>query len=420
MVVNNYRKGDYAPYLFKTINDGQSWERVVDGSDAKGYALSFIQDPVEPNLLFLGTENGLWVSIDAGATWTQFGNGFPSVSTMDLKIQETESALIVGTFGRAIWVLDDLLTLREIAGQRISQPITALPMNDAVQVKGLFINPPGNIWSGFNTTFEGANKVFQKTEIPVFIKDVSKTGTEISVSIYDSKQRLIKHLEASELQTGLNYLIWRLDEQSASLPGAWVHEYSRGIPVLPGSYSIVVSDGSVSDSTMVQVIPDPRFDLDPAIDEALYAYQKESDVQVAKLSEALNGLDSKMQRVVKLEEQLTEMDYDADHALMKEVAAIKAKIEEVKAQGRTPRPDRQVGAWQTLEVSAYSKLGEAMSIAMSRMAAPSEQEQQRLAEAAALVNAFSDRVSQFDSGAWNSFMATARKYPVSWLNEKEK
>lgn len=419
MVVNNYRKGDYAPYLFKTTNDGKSWERVIDGSDVKGYALSFIQDLVEPNLLFLGTENGLWISIDAGATWTQFGNGFPSVSTMDLKIQERESALIVGTFGRAIWVLDDLLTLREIAGKRITQPITALPMNDAVQVKGLFINPPGNIWSGFNTTFEGANKVFQKTEIPIFIKDASKTGTEVSVSIYDKNQRLIKQLEASDLHTGLNYLIWKLDEQASSLPGAWIHEYSRGIPILPGSYSIVVSNGSASDTTSVQVLPDPRFDLDPAVDEALYTYEKAVYVQVERLSEALNGLDSKMQRVVKLEEQLAAMNYATDHALMKEVAIIKGKIEEVKVMGRTSRPKRQVGAWQTLEVTAYSKVSEALSIAMSRMTAPSNQEKQRLTEAGELVSAFSERVSQFDAEEWKSFMATALQYPVSWLDEVE-
>jgi hypothetical protein len=339
---------------------------------------------------------------------------------MDLKIQQTESALIVGTFGRAIWVLDDLLTLREIAGGRITKPITALPMNDAVQVKGLFINPPGNIWSGFNTTFEGENKVFQKTEIPVFIQDNGQTGTDVTVAIYDSEQRQINELKASNLTSGLNYIVWRLDEKGASLPGAWVHEYSRDIPVLPGDYSIVVSDGTSTDTTTVKVIPDPRFDLDQAVDEALYAYQKSVDEQVATLSLALNNLESKMQRVEKLEGQLLAMNYTSEHALMKSVASIKTKIAEVKAAGRTPRPDRQVGAWQTLEVTAYSKLREAMSIARSRLEPPSQQEQQRLEEAAELVNAFSDKVNQLDAKEWKSFMETAAKYQVSWLDESNK
>ncbi len=145
VVVNDYRKGDYAPYLFKATDFGETWIRMVDESNVKGYALTVIQDPVEPKLVFLGTENGLWLSFDEGESWEQFKNGFPSVSTMDLKIQEPESALIVGTFGRAIWVLDDLLSLREIASNRLNDGLTAMPMNDAVQVKGLFINPPGNI-----------------------------------------------------------------------------------------------------------------------------------------------------------------------------------------------------------------------------------------------------------------------------------
>lgn len=102
LVVNNYRKGDYRPYLFRTDDYGASWTNVVDPAVVKGYALSFIQDPVEPDLQFLGTENGLWVSGDDGAHWQQVQNGFPSVSTMDLKIQRRESALVIGTFGRAI------------------------------------------------------------------------------------------------------------------------------------------------------------------------------------------------------------------------------------------------------------------------------------------------------------------------------
>ena len=87
VIANNYRKGDYKPYLFRTTDYGKTWSSMVDSTQVKGYTLSFIQDPVEPKLLFLGTENGLWISIDRGQNWTQFRNGFPSVSTRDLVIQ---------------------------------------------------------------------------------------------------------------------------------------------------------------------------------------------------------------------------------------------------------------------------------------------------------------------------------------------
>ena len=105
---------------------------MVSEKDVKGYSLSFIQDPKEKKLLFLGTENGLWVSINEGQDWVQVKNGFPSVSTMDLKIQEKESALVIGTFGRAIWVLDDLFSLRDIITKNSDQKLIPLSLNKVI------------------------------------------------------------------------------------------------------------------------------------------------------------------------------------------------------------------------------------------------------------------------------------------------
>ena len=287
VVVNNYRKGDYQPYLFKTDDYGQTWESLAEGSQVKGYALTVVQDPEEPNLVFLGTENGLWISIDEGHTWVQFRNGFPSVSTMDLKIQESESALIVGTFGRAIWVLDDLLTLREIAGQRLKAGLTALPMNAAVQVKGLYIQPPGNIWTGFHTTFEGENRVFQKVEVPYYVKGTLSDTDTLTAQIYNDDGELIQSLKSQPSTQGLNYLIWKLDEQSAPLPSPGPEDEIRGIPVLPGTYKVLLTYGREQDSSYVEVIPDPRFDLAPGVDEQLYQYQKAVNEQVETLSASL-------------------------------------------------------------------------------------------------------------------------------------
>ena len=116
-VINNYRRFDFKPYLYRTKNYGRSWEVLADESDVFGYSLSFVQDPEEPKLMFYGTENGLFISIDEGENWSQFKNGYPSVSTMDMIIQERESDLVIGTFGRAIYVLDDIKPLRVIASK---------------------------------------------------------------------------------------------------------------------------------------------------------------------------------------------------------------------------------------------------------------------------------------------------------------
>jgi photosystem II stability/assembly factor-like uncharacterized protein len=403
MVVNNYRKGDYETYLFKTDSFGTSWERLAHGDTVRGYALSVIQDPVEPNLVFLGTENGLWVSMDTGNSWTQFKNGFPSVSTMDLKIQEPESALIVGTFGRAIWVMDDLLSLREIVGNQLKSAITALPMNDAVQVKGLFINPPGNIWTGFHTTFEGENKVFQKTEIPFYISEEPVKKTRVKAEVYDHLNRLVNTIESKELSKGLNYMIWKLDEASASFPGARQDDFSRDIPVIPGDYTIVLQYGSFTDTTSVKVIPDPRFDLEPNVDKALYIFRKEVDSQVALLSKHLRALDLKKKSLVKLFEQVKEHKGESKEALVSKINDIKVALDQLRSKGQIPKPKRQLGAWQSFETSPFSKVQEALRIAAAQTTVPSQQHRETLEQATVLISDFSTAVMDFIKTDWVSF-----------------
>ena len=81
VVANDYRRGDFKPYIFRTKDFGKTWTRILDGNNIKGYALCVIQDPAEPNLIFAGTEQGLWISFDNGASFQQFKNDYPSVST---------------------------------------------------------------------------------------------------------------------------------------------------------------------------------------------------------------------------------------------------------------------------------------------------------------------------------------------------
>ena len=100
---------------------------MVDENKVRGYALCMIEDPVEPNLIFVGTENGLWISFDNGSTFQQWKNSYPSVSTYDLAIQEREADLMVATFGRSLWVFDDIRPFRKLAankGMAITDTIT--------------------------------------------------------------------------------------------------------------------------------------------------------------------------------------------------------------------------------------------------------------------------------------------------------
>lgn len=115
VVVNNYRQNDWKPYLYRTRDFGQTFQRLANENNVWGHCLSVVQDPIEPRLIFLGTENGLYVSFDEGSNWQKWTHGFPNVSTMDLKIHPREHDLVIGTFGRAAYVLDDIRPLRALA-----------------------------------------------------------------------------------------------------------------------------------------------------------------------------------------------------------------------------------------------------------------------------------------------------------------
>lgn len=115
VIVNDYRRNNYDAFVFHTEDFGKSWTRIADPKQVTSFTLSIVQDPMEANLLFLGADNGLYISIDKGKNWTHWTKDFPQVQVNDMKIQERERDLVFGTFGRAIWILDDITPLREMA-----------------------------------------------------------------------------------------------------------------------------------------------------------------------------------------------------------------------------------------------------------------------------------------------------------------
>lgn len=386
VVANNYRKGDYRPFLFKTKDFGKSWKSIVDQDNVKGYTLSFIQDPVEEKLLFLGTENGLWISSNEGKSWIKLNNGFPSVSTMDLVIQEKESALVIGTFGRAIWVMDDLLSLRAIIANKSNDKLVQLPVNEVVQVKGLFIAPPGNIWSGFNTTFEGENRVFQKVKIPFFLSESNTKLDSITAVIKNKKNKIVNTVSRKKLDQGLNYITWKLDEKSSLLPGSWINEETRGIPVLPGEYVAELIYKNERKSIPIKVISDPRFEIDREIDKALYAYQKSVGNQVERLTKLLNKL-----------EQLEEITKHnkSNFNSPPETIAFLSELKSLQLTGRDRPVNRQVGAWQSNKITPHSIIKNAVKFSKARLTVPSTQDWLLIKQGEKLIDDFENKVNQF-------------------------
>jgi len=420
VVANNYRKGDFNPYIWRTKDFGKTWERVVDASSVNGYALTVIQDPVEPKLVFAGTENGLWISIDEAKTWTQVRNGFPSVSTMDLAIQERESALIIGTFGRAIWILDDLISLRKIAAG-VNKDFKVFPVNDAVQVKGIFIAPPGNIWTGFHTTFEGENRPFGESVIPFYVKaPVSdKEKNQVIGHVFNKKNELIQTITSTQIDSGLNYISWRLDEKIAKLPGGWDDPEAKGILVLPGEYKIVLNYLEKKDSTWVKVIPDPRFEYSREVEEGHHAILKRLDKTTEKLSLALTRLKESSDVVEKIILQLKDNTTKAGDDLLNNSETIKSELNKLNEWAVGSRPAKQVGAWSSFQVTALSKVSEAHQALRARLSKPSVQDVQRVEVAEHLTNEFVDKVNAFFSKEWSNYRSEVESARLTWFKDTD-
>ena len=127
---DGHRTGDMKPHVYVTEDLGQTW-RSITTADVTGYAHVVRQDPVNPDLLFLGTEFGLFITLDGGLHWARFEEEFPPVSIRDMVIQEAESSLVMGTHGRGIQIIDDIRPLRQLTAEALVADVTLFPSRAA-------------------------------------------------------------------------------------------------------------------------------------------------------------------------------------------------------------------------------------------------------------------------------------------------
>ncbi len=129
-VIDNHKRGDFKPYVLRTSDRGRSWRKISGNLPERGFAHTIAEDHVDPKLLFLGTEYGLYFTQDGGLHWHKF-QGLPTISVRDLEIQRRANDLVIGTFGRGLWILDDYRALRTPAKALGSSPATLFPVPDA-------------------------------------------------------------------------------------------------------------------------------------------------------------------------------------------------------------------------------------------------------------------------------------------------
>lgn len=270
VVINNYRRNDYKPYLFLTGDYGKSWTNLVANSDVKGFVNAIVQDKIEPNLLFLGADDGLYISFDFGKNWNHWLNNFPQVQIQDMKIQSTFNDLVIASFGRSFWVLDDITPLRKIAqtnSKILEKEFTLLSSPDAYDVN--YKSFAGTRFYA-QADFNGANKnvgahFLLRTNKPAAKSD-SASNNKATISIYDASHKLVRDFKQELKDTGLQMVYWGLETNGLPLPSKADAKPDDnkpgGVKVLPGQYMVHVLWNGFSDSSYFHVKPDPRSEID--------------------------------------------------------------------------------------------------------------------------------------------------------------
>ena len=279
LVANDYRRYNYEPYAYRTTNYGKSWKRIVDESDVFGYTLCIVEDQIESKLMFLGTDDGLYVSIDSGNHWSKWKNKFPTVPVTDLMIHPIEHDLVIGTFGRAAWILDDIEPLRFLAANngKIENPIKLFKPKKTY--KSTFQQPTGSrfpgdaIYSGHNRE-KGAKFSFFINNKNKVEKDSTYKWDSLSLKIY-SNDKLIRNLKRKiPKSNGVYHWIWNMDEKgtrslSRNIEKKNYHEPS-GVEVLAGRYRAVINYGNISSEQFIEIDDDPRIIISKDNKKAIY------------------------------------------------------------------------------------------------------------------------------------------------------
>jgi len=251
--------GDLKPYAYKTTDYGQTWTALpLQESGARGFAHVIKEDSVNQNLLFLGTEFGLWISVDGGQRWAQYkGSNFPSVAVDDIVVQARESDLVLATHGRGIWIIDDISPLRALTTDLMSKEAVLIP-GKAVQYFDTFGG-----WAEGDETFSGRSRPGE-AQITYYQRARHIFG-DLKIEIFDQNGKLVDSVAGSK-HRGLNRANWSMRVKAPAVPPAAtaLFEAAQGPRVLPGTYTVKMTKGDNTYTEQLKVTLDPRakFSLD--------------------------------------------------------------------------------------------------------------------------------------------------------------
>lgn len=430
IVFDNHRRSDWKTYVFKTDDFGKHWTSLTrhDPTESTdriwGYALTIVQDPVKKGLLFLGTEFGLFVSFDDGGIWTRWANGYPTVSTMALIVHPRDYDLVIGTHGRAAYILDDIRPLRSITKELFEEPLHLFEIaptfqHDTRPVNGYYfigdgmfrgetrpygalvtysVNPPKNLAANWDKKGE-SQKLPEKETRP------GKDSLRVKIEVLDSTGAVIRKMDGPA-KKGLNRIAWPLcrdnfkTPRQASSPKPDEDLPPAGPEILPGKYTLRVRLGTSEARQTVLVLADPRTSVPMDSREKKYALVNQVGRKLELIAEAVDRIQKTRKGIDAIVEQIADRKDSTAVDLRKSADDLKKALSNVSDQLIEP-PD-QKGLFAE-DRTAAAKLGSLNQSIQSSWDAPTDAQMRSLRQAEQFISAvlkefnqlFTDRVAAF-------------------------
>jgi photosystem II stability/assembly factor-like uncharacterized protein len=371
-VFNNHKKGDFKPYIMKSTNKGDSWTSISGDLPERGSVYAIAEDHVNPNLLFAGTEFGVYFSINGGKNWVELSAGLPTIAVRDIAIQQRENDLVLATFGRGFYILDDYSPLRSLSDELTEKPATIFPVKTALQY--IESNPLGlrgtgsqgaSHYAASNPSF-GATFTYYVKDKPKSPKDLRKEeekkakeeGSDIDYPTYeefveeDNYEKpyllfVIRDASGKEVRkiktgakTGVNRITWNMRYPAVTpikLNKGSTGRYSNpneGPLVLPGKYTVELHQ---AENGVFTKLADPvEFEI-KALENSSLARQTEANIafkkELAELRRQYRGtssLLSELENRLKFIKAAIQQYPGADLAWMTEVKALEETIHDIK------------------------------------------------------------------------------------------
>jgi sortilin (neurotensin receptor 3) len=255
--VDGHRSDDLKPYVFVTRNYGQAFENISNNLPASGNVQVVREDPKNRNLLYVGTEFGLFISLDGGKEWKKFMNNYPTVRTDDILVHPRDNDLIIGSHGRSIWILDDITPLQQLTPAVLSSDATLFDIRPAIA----YLNDQQRgSQGGGQKNFVGENAP-RGTFINYYLK--SAASGDVKITITDGAGKTVRDLTGTK-SAGINRVVWNMTAnppqgqgQAQGFGGGGGGRGGGGAPTVePGTYNVTLNVGGKTLTKQVTVLQD--------------------------------------------------------------------------------------------------------------------------------------------------------------------